>query len=91
MTYLLLERIMKILFIAIIAALGLTGVTSPTSAHDERQRPAKVRKKVKKQTASYVCPMHPDMRSKSRGECPKCGMELVGERRSKDRAFVPAH
>ena len=84
---------MKItLLIAIIAALALTGVAGPTSAKDVRQqRPAKVRKKVKKQTASYVCPMHPDMRSKSRGECPKCGMDLVGQRRSKDRAFVPAH
>ena len=82
----------KIYFtITLIAALAFAGVASPTSAHDARQRPAKVRKKVKKQTASYVCPMHSDMRSKSRGECPKCGMELVVERRSRDRAFVPVH
>jgi hypothetical protein len=86
MTYLLLERVMKKIYFAItlLAVLALTGVASPTSSHDARQRPAKVRKKVKKQTASYVCPMHPDMRSKSRGECPKCGMDLVAERRSRN-------
>lgn len=78
----------KIYFIAIITLLAFTGVASPGSAHDARQLAAKVRKKVKKPTATYVCPMHRDMRSKSRGECPKCGMELVGERRSRNRAFV---
>jgi uncharacterized paraquat-inducible protein A len=77
--------------VAIIALMTFTAVASPTSARDVQQRPAKVRKKVKKGTARYVCPMHPDMRSKSHGECPKCGMELVSERRSKDRAFVPVH
>src|SRR5712692_9688474 len=25
----------------------------------------------------YTCPMHPDVRSTSRGTCPKCGMKLV--------------
>ena len=72
-----------ITLVGIIAVLAFTGVASPTSSHDGRQRPAKVRKKVKKPSATYVCPMHPDMRSKSRGECAKCGMELVEERRSR--------
>jgi Heavy metal binding domain len=31
---------------------------------------------------SYVCPMHLDIRSNSRGTCPKCLMDLVAERRS---------
>ena len=82
------KKIYFISLVASIAVLVFTGVASPTSAHDVRQRPAKVRKTVKKLAASYVCPMHSDIRSKSRGECPKCGMELVGERRSRDRAFV---
>ena len=77
--------------IAIIALMMFTAVASPTPTRDMQQRPAKVRKKVKKGGVNYVCPMHPDMRSKSRCECPKCGMELVGERRSRDRAFVPVH
>ena len=85
---------MKIYFkfaspIALMASLLFPGPTSRAS-HDNHvhRRAAKVRKRVKKQTVNYVCPMHPDMRSKSRGECAKCGMELVNERRRKDRAVV---
>ena len=27
--------------------------------------------------ADYSCPMHPEVRSRAPGECPKCGMTLV--------------
>src|SRR5262245_43731963 len=90
--------------IAVIATLLFAGSTSNatndgthqprrkhTSAEHVQRRAAKVRKRVRKQAVSYVCPMHPDMRSKSHGECPKCGMELVSERPRKDRAVVLAH
>lgn len=75
--------------VAVIASLLFVAPTSK-AAHDgsHQKRAAKVQKKVRKQPVSYVCPMHPDMRSKSRGECAKCGMELVSQRRSKDRAVV---
>jgi hypothetical protein len=33
----------------------------------------------------YVCPMHPDIRSRSHGTCPKCLMELVEKRRVKSK------
>ena len=88
---------MKIYFkfaslIAVTASL-LFAVHTSKAAHDGHvhRRVAKVRKRVRKQAVNYVCPMHPDMRSKSRGECAKCGMELVSERRSKDRAVVLFH
>jgi protein SCO1 len=29
-----------------------------------------------KQEATYVCPMHPEVKSKEAGSCPKCGMTL---------------
>lgn len=87
--------------IAVIASLLFVGPTSKAtndgshqqrgqhpSADHVRRRAAKVRKRVRKQAVSYVCPMHPDMRSKSHGECPKCGMELVSGRRSRDGAVV---
>lgn len=69
-------------FVVIITALVFTGVANETSAPDVPKRPARVRKRMKKRTVNYVCPMHPDMRSKSRGECPKCGMDLVKARNS---------
>ena len=75
--------------IAIIASL-LFAVPMSKAAYDGHvhRRAAKVRKRVRKQAVNYVCPMHPDIRSKSRGECAKCGMKLVSQRRSKDRAVV---
>lgn len=42
-----------------------------------RRKPARLRKAI-----SYVCPMHLDIRSNSRGTCPKCLMDLVAEGRS---------
>jgi predicted RNA-binding Zn-ribbon protein involved in translation (DUF1610 family) len=52
-----------------------------TAAEHVRRRATKARKRVRRRAVSYVCPMHHDMQSKSRGECPKCGMELIVERR----------
>ena len=51
-----------------------------TASDHVRRRAAKARKRVRQHAANYVCPMHPDMQSKSRGECPKCGMQLVIEK-----------
>jgi Heavy metal binding domain len=47
-----------------------------------RQR-VKTRKKEnrRRRVVHYVCPMHPDIRSKSHGTCPKCLMNLVAEKR----------
>jgi Heavy metal binding domain len=42
------------------------------------RRVSKARKRTaRRASVSYACPMHPDMRSRTRGECPKCGMALV--------------
>jgi len=39
--------------------------------HNHSKTPAK-----KTQQKVYSCPMHPDVTSKSKGKCPKCGMDL---------------
>ena len=31
---------------------------------------------VSKKQKTYSCPMHPDVKAKSKGKCPKCGMDL---------------
>jgi Heavy metal binding domain len=49
-------------------------------ARSARQR-ARTRRRAGRQTVAYVCPMHPDIRERSRGTCPKCLMELVAEPR----------
>ncbi len=35
------------------------------------------------QLENYTCPMHPEIRTNKPGNCPKCGMKLVKERRNK--------
>ena len=46
-----------------------------------KQRVKAQRKPVRRrQMVSYVCPMHLDIRSNSRGTCPKCLMDLVAEK-----------
>jgi hypothetical protein len=81
--------------VAVVSALAFAGAAGAAAHHGQhrqqrdqhaaaghvRRRAAKARKRVRRRAVSYVCPMHPDMRSKSRGECPKCGMELTAERR----------
>ena len=42
------------------------------TSHDHSQTPAR----SKRAPATYSCPMHPDVTSKKKGKCPKCGMDL---------------
>lgn len=45
---------------------------------NSRQR-ARARRRNQRRAVAYVCPMHPDIRERSPGTCPKCLMELVAE------------
>lgn len=47
------------------------------TSHSRRRASKTRRRSARRAQVSYVCPMHPDMRSNSRGECPKCGMAMV--------------
>jgi protein SCO1 len=52
------------------AALAFAGFSNTTKAQSGE---------VKREAAQYVCPMHPEVRSKKLGQCPKCGMRLRAE------------
>ncbi|HWS53248.1 MAG TPA: heavy metal-binding domain-containing protein [Pyrinomonadaceae bacterium] len=48
----------------------------------QRSRAARQRaRRDKRRAVAYVCPMHPDIRERARGTCPKCLMDLVAEPR----------
>ena len=57
------------------------------AARRTRQRTRVARQRARAQgrhnrpAVAYVCPMHPDIRERSRGICPKCLMDLVAEPR----------
>ena len=57
----------------IICAIASIPVQAQT-LHHASKTPAK--KSKQKAQATYSCPMHPDVKSKSAGRCPKCGMDL---------------
>ena len=46
----------------------------------------------KRSQASYSCPMHPEVKAKKKGKCPKCGMELrpVAQKETTAAADVPS-
>ncbi len=70
-------------------ALAFAEPMSASAAHDGQHRQAtkrarhrtRAQKKSSQHAVNYVCPMHPDIREKSRGTCPKCMMDLVAEPR----------
>ena len=46
-------------------------------AQAQKETPQRSTKTVaKKVQQTYSCPMHPDVKAKSKGKCPKCGMDL---------------
>lgn len=53
---------------------------TPRRARTARLR-ARMHSRDRLPAAAYVCPMHPDVRERSRGTCPKCLMDLVAEPR----------
>ncbi len=65
-----------LLVILMVAGAG-AGVEAqaPSTASGLEQNPQQ-KKTSPKVVKSYVCPMHPEVRSTRRGKCPKCGMDL---------------
>lgn len=54
----------------------------PARARKARARTRARRRSLRRAAAAYVCPMHPDIRERSSGTCPKCLMDLVAEPRA---------
>jgi cytochrome oxidase Cu insertion factor (SCO1/SenC/PrrC family) len=52
---------------------ALAFIPAQGQTHNHSQAAAKETTQSKK---TYSCPMHPDVKSKSKGKCPKCGMDL---------------
>jgi protein SCO1 len=55
------------------AAAGDTQAPPPPQSQQQQQPQAQ---QAQAQAATYVCPMHPEVKSKDPGSCPKCGMTL---------------
>ena len=65
---------MKFMIVTLVCALAFVSVQAHTDeAHSDGNAPAKKTTQSKK---VWSCPMHPDVKSKSKGKCPKCKMDL---------------
>lgn len=62
------KRIMSCLLVCALASIPALAQTE--TPHNHVQKAKKTGQKV------YSCPMHPDVTAKSKGKCPKCGMDL---------------
>ena len=61
----------------LVCSLAFVPVQAQTHASHQGKTPAKTRSaKTRQKKTVYSCPMHPTVQSKSKGRCPKCGMDL---------------
>lgn len=68
-----------ILMLAFVEPPSASAIEDGRQAHHRalgRRHGAMRKKPLRRRAVSYVCPMHPDMRSNTPGTCPKCLMEL---------------
>jgi len=54
---------------AFVVLIILAGVVNPVAAQTQKSAPSQ-------KQATYACPMHPNVKSRKPGKCPKCGMTL---------------
>ena len=64
----------------VLTVMILAGIEAQAFANAGLRDQISEKKTTTKQVRSYVCPMHPDVKSTKRGKCPKCKMDLRLER-----------
>ena len=74
------ERLCKALVLTVMTLAGIGFETHAFEKARARGQDSQEKKTSTKQVKSYVCPMHPEVRSTKRGKCPKCKMDLRLER-----------
>jgi len=73
------ERLCKALVLTVMTLAGIGFEAHAFEKARGREQDLQ-QKKTSIQVKSYVCPMHPEVRSTKRGKCPKCKMDLRLER-----------
>lgn len=80
---------LRSLFLAGILAVVLLPSISETGAAAGQTRAARATRTTKEVAAvTYECPMHPEVTSKRRGKCPKCGMYLRAKQKVSPQAVA---
>ena len=74
------ERLCKALVVTVMTLAGIGFDAHAFQKVRGREQDSQQKETSTKQVNSYVCPMHPEVRSTKRGKCPKCKMDLRLER-----------
>ncbi|HEY9503313.1 MAG TPA: SCO family protein [Pyrinomonadaceae bacterium] len=74
------ERLCKALVLTFVTLAGIGFEAHAFEKARGREQDSQQKQTSTKQVNSYVCPMHPEVRSTKRGKCPKCKMDLRLER-----------
>jgi cytochrome oxidase Cu insertion factor (SCO1/SenC/PrrC family) len=72
-------------FLVVALSIVLWHVAAETSQAQQRRAASRSVNAV-----TYECPMHPEVTSKKRGKCPKCGMTLVAKSKETPQAATTA-
>src|SRR5687768_17487710 len=74
------SRLCKALVLTVMMFGGIGDEAQAFSKTGGPEQSSEPKKTTTKQVKSYVCPMHPEVKSTKRGKCPKCKMDLRLER-----------
>jgi cytochrome oxidase Cu insertion factor (SCO1/SenC/PrrC family) len=73
-------RLCKALVLTVMMLAGIEAEAHAFAKATRLEQSSQQKKTTTRQVKTYVCPMHPDVRSTKRGKCPKCKMDLRLER-----------
>ena len=74
------SRLCKAFVLTVMLLAGIEVEARALAGAGRFEQSSQQKKTSTKQVKSYVCPMHPEVRSTKRGKCPKCQMDLRLER-----------
>jgi YHS domain-containing protein len=80
--------LVALLAMVLVAAVGCSEKQAPAPS-DKPAAKASEGTSPAVEKVTYTCPMHPDVKRDAPGKCPKCGMDLVPEKKA-GAAAMPA-
>ena len=84
--------VLSITLALLVCVLAFIPAQAQEASHDHSKTHTQKSRKSKQQPqASYSCPMHPEVKAKSAGKCPKCGMNLRAMDHSDATADAASH
>jgi cytochrome oxidase Cu insertion factor (SCO1/SenC/PrrC family) len=82
------SRLCKALVLTVMMLAGIEAEAHAFAKPTRLEQSSQQKKTTTRQVKTYVCPMHPEVKSTKRGKCPKCKMDLRLERTVTNTAVI---